>query len=218
MCLLDLFQGMEGGWGDHWHCMSLFWGIFVGTFKYKKWGDHQNKKLFINKSLKALTLFKKWHKGLWKLHMALRDCIWQYVPLWGKNWGSKKRILFEADKWQVRRRVNLLKYCVSIFWRRLGVFWWKNGEATEGSGFIVKCGETLSEGGGGLWKSHGWPYRNCWIHLVNIWWMFDWILSQNCRNTLPLHTVDQLASSANIKRLLWLAGMKCVKILTYCKA
>ena len=23
--------------------------------------------------------------------------------------------------------------------------------------------------------------------------MLDWILKQNCRNTLPLHTVDQLA-------------------------
>ena len=26
--------------------------------------------------------------------------------------------------------------------------------------------------------------------LVNIWRMLGWILSQNCRNTLPLHTVD----------------------------
>ena len=26
--------------------------------------------------------------------------------------------------------------------------------------------------------------------------MLDWMLSQNCRNTLSLHTVDQLASSA----------------------
>ena len=28
---------------------------------------------------------------------------------------------------------------------------------------------------------------------VDIWCMLDWILSQNCRNTLPLHTVDQIA-------------------------
>ena len=26
---------------------------------------------------------------------------------------------------------------------------------------------------------------------VNIWCMLDWILLQNCRNVLPLHTVDQ---------------------------
>ena len=65
-----------------------------------------------------------------------------------------------------------------------------------------------------VWQS----YRNCWIHLVNIWWMFDWILSQNCRNTPPLHTVDQIASSAKNGRLLWLEGMKCAKIPTHCKA
>ena len=31
--------------------------------------------------------------------------------------------------------------------------------------------------------------------------MLDWILSQNCRNTLPFHTVDQLVSSAKNERL-----------------
>ena len=40
---------------------------------------------------------------------------------------------------------------------------------------------------------------------VYIWCMVDWILPQNCRNTLPLHTVDQLARSAKNETLLWLA-------------
>ena len=75
----------------------------------------------------------------------------------------------------------------------------------------------------GLWKSHGtvhlWrSYRDCWTHLVIIWWMIDWILSKNCRNTLPLQTVDQLASSAKNESLLWLARMKWVKIWAYWKA
>ena len=82
----------------------------------------------------------------------------------------------------------------------------KNGEATEGRGSIVKCGKMLHEGKAcenpvgwsSVWRS----YKNCWIHLVNIWWMLDWMLSQNCRNTLSLHTVDQLASSAKSDRLL----------------
>ena len=30
---------------------------------------------------------------------------------------------------------------------------------------------------------------------VNILYMLDWIFSQNCRNSLPLHTADQLARS-----------------------
>ena len=31
---------------------------------------------------------------------------------------------------------------------------------------------------------------------VNIWCMLDWILLRNCRNVLPLHTVDQTVRSA----------------------
>ena len=31
--------------------------------------------------------------------------------------------------------------------------------------------------------------------LFNIWCMLDWILSQKCRNTISLHTVDQLVRS-----------------------
>ena len=41
--------------------------------------------------------------------------------------------------------------------------------------------------------------------------MLGWILSQNSRNTLPLHTADQLVSNAKNKGLLWLAGMRCVR-------
>ena len=48
------------------------------------------------------------------------------------------------------------------------------------------------------------------IHFI--WQMVNCILPKNCRNTLPLHTVDQLASNVKNERLLWLAGMKCVKI------
>ena len=47
--------------------------------------------------------------------------------------------------------------------------------------------------------------------------MLDCILSENCRNTLPLYTVDQVASSAKNERLLQLARMKRVKIRTYWK-
>ena len=113
---------------------------------------------------------------------------------------------------------DLLKYYVS-FGGGLEFFDEKNGEATEGRGSIVKCGENPFE----EWACENpvelsicdgpietYNYRK--IHLVNIWWMLDCILSQNCRNTLPLHTVDQLGSSAESERLLWLAGMKCVKI------
>ena len=39
----------------------------------------------------------------------------------------------------------------------------------------------------------------------NIWCMLNWILSQNCRNTLTLHTVDQLVRSTNNEMLLYLS-------------
>ena len=31
---------------------------------------------------------------------------------------------------------------------------------------------------------------------VNISYMLDWVFSQNCRNSFPLHTAGQLAKSA----------------------
>ena len=45
-----------------------------------------------------------------------------------------------------------------------------------------------------------------------------WILQQNCKNTLPWHTVHQKVRSAQNEKLLWLAGMSCVEIQTHCKA
>ena len=61
----------------------------------------------------------------------------------------------------------------------------KDVEATEGRG-----GETSFLGGGGAVggsceNSAGQSnFENIW---ANIWCKPDWILSQNCRNTLPLH-------------------------------
>ena len=49
-----------------------------------KQGDHENKKLFINKSVKALIPLKEGHQVLFKLHVPLRR--------------FKKGILFEAEK------------------------------------------------------------------------------------------------------------------------
>ena len=43
-----------------------------------------------------------------------------------------------------------------------------------------------------------------------------WTLSQNCRKTLPWHTVAQLVSAQN--ETLWLARMNYVKIRTHWKA
>ena len=55
-----------------------------------------------------------------------------------------------------------MKCCVS-FGGGLEFFNEKNGEATEGRGFIVKCEETLFEGvGGGTCENPiGRSYRNC---------------------------------------------------------
>ena len=59
----------------------------------------------------------------------------------------------------------------------------KNEDATAGRGSIGKYGEYI------------------WL---NIWCMLDWVLSQNCRNTLLLQTTDQLVSSAKNEMLLYL--------------
>ena len=94
----------------------------------------------------------------------------------------------------------------------------KNGEATEERGSIVKCGETLSERGGGACENpvglsmYDGPMETAEYIWVNIWCMLDWILSQNCKNTLCFHTVDQLVRNPENEMLLWLVGIKCVKI------
>ena len=53
---------------------------------------------------------------------------------------------------------------------------------------------------------------------LNICSMLNWISSQNCINTLPLHKVDQLVMSTKNETLLWLVGIKNVKIQTRYKA
>ena len=59
MCLLDLFWGN----GVPLKCMSFFGGISFGRSNMKKRGDHQNKKLFINQSVKVLIPLKEEHQS-----------------------------------------------------------------------------------------------------------------------------------------------------------
>ena len=95
-----------------------------------------------------------------------------------------------------------------IFWKVFGgLDWGKNGEATKGKGSIVKCGETRFEGGRLLKISSSLPdvpletVEYIW---VNIWCILYWILSQNFRNTFPLHSFDQLLRSAKNDTLFYL--------------
>ena len=76
--------------------------------------------------------------------------------------------------------------------------------AIKGRSSTVKYVETLFEGAAcensvGLCL-YGDPIETVEYIWVNIWRMLDWILSQNCRNTLPLNTVDQLVRSAKKRR------------------
>ena len=54
MFLLDLFWGMEGGLKLY-VPFFLGEGALLGDSKVEKWGDHQKKKFFINKSVEALS-------------------------------------------------------------------------------------------------------------------------------------------------------------------
>ena len=62
-------------------------------------------------------------------------------------------------------------------------------------------------GKGGIGLCNG-PMETIEYIWFNICSMLNWISSQNCINTLPLHKVDQLLMSAKIETLLWLAGIK----------
>ena len=137
---------------------------------------------------------------------------------WGNSSVGKKMAHLQKGSFVWRRKMqcedafqDLWKSCISFGGglkvsneEKMGrqqkeeVLWWNEGK------------HHLRKGGGGLVKT-------LWLSM-NIWCMLDWILSQNCRNTLPLLIVDQLLRRAKYEMLLWLAGIKCEKIQTYCKA
>ena len=179
MCLLDLFQGMEGGWGDHWHCMSLFGGIFVGTFKYEKWGDHRNKKLFINKSVKALILFKKWHQGLWKLHMALRgySTVMEKLGLQKEDFVWSRKMTCEEACQPIE---ILCIYFLETAWSFLMRKWGGNRRKWF-----------YSE----MWGNPVWGGRGACENLMDgpietaeyIWWIFGGCLIEFCHKTAEIH-------------------------------
>ena len=66
MFLLDLLWGIEGGWGVI-EIACAFLGDFCWEIKGKEWCDHQKKKFFINKSVKALIPLKEGYQGLLNL-------------------------------------------------------------------------------------------------------------------------------------------------------
>ena len=161
MCLLDLFQGMEGGWGTVDIAWAFLGGFLLVRSNTKKWGDHRNKKI-INKSGKALILPKKVHQGLLKLRIALRgsSTVGEKMGLQKGNFVWSRKITFEEAC------QDLLKYCVSFGWG-LEFFNEKNREATEGR---VKI----------LW---GGPIETVeWI-----WWIFGGCLIGFCHKTAEIH-------------------------------
>ena len=97
----------------------------------------------------------------------------------------------------------------------------------KGRGSIVKCGETLFEGEVLVKITRDSPCMMVlWKLLNTCGWLFGafkiccgiYSQTQNCRNSLPWHTVDQLVMNAQNEMLLWLAVMDFVKIWTHCKA
>ena len=48
-------------------------GFLLGDSNLEKWNDHQKKKFFINKSIRALIPLKEGYQNLLKLHVPFRD-------------------------------------------------------------------------------------------------------------------------------------------------
>ena len=148
-------------------------------------------KFLINNAIKALIPFREYYQGLVKLHVFLVGG----VPIWGKRGSPKEGIFFEEKKITYEEAFqNLLKSY--LFFRgslesiKVKSFW----EATN-----VGKDQFLESGGGRGGTCMRESYGNWWIYLCGHWSMPDWTLSQNCRNALPLHVVDQLVrSEANI--------------------
>lgn len=72
----------------------------------------------------------------------------------------------------------------------------------------MKCGETLFEVGArghcvGLLMYDG-AMKTVEYIWVNIWYMLDWVLLQNCRGTLVVNSFDQLVKSEKTEMLFYL--------------
>ena len=63
----------KGGWGTVDIAWASLGGFLLGCSNTKKRGDHGNKKIFINKSFKALITLRKGHHSL--LNVPLRRCF-----------------------------------------------------------------------------------------------------------------------------------------------
>ena len=84
----------------------------------------------------------------------------------------------------------------------------KKWKETEGRGSVAKCGKMSFEREGDCeslvrLSIYDGPMKTVEYIWVNIWSMLDSILSQNCKNTLPFCTVDQLVISAKVETLFY---------------
>ena len=134
---------MEGG--GCWNCMCLFGGILLGDSNVEKRGDHWKMKFFTNKSIEALSPLKEGHQGLIKLHVPLVIGVCSSM---GEKQGSlqKGNFVWSGKIMCKEACQGVSKSCV-LFEGGLEDSNEKNGEATEGRGSIVKCGETLFDWG-----------------------------------------------------------------------
>ena len=141
----------------------------------------------------------------------LETCLSLGGSLEGWNWcatkgrGASPALFWKLKKvpWFWRQKKCLTKFLSQYLNSMKPPLPWKNSAGTR----VYKrkkwgCGEVLFGGRekcvwGRLWKScgtfHVWRfYGNCWIHLGEYLVHAKLDSSQNCRNTLPLYTVDQL--------------------------
>ena len=156
------FKGWREGGGTNDIAWAFFGRFLLGRSNTKKWGEHQNKKLFKNKSVKALILFKKGHLGLLKLYILLRGC-----STVEENEAPKRELCLKQknNMWGGLSRPTEI---LCIFWRGLGVSWSKKVRGKRRKRFCREIWRNHiwgRKGGGACENCMGQSYRNCWIHL-----------------------------------------------------
>ena len=116
MCLLDLFQGVGGGWGAVETEYVFFGEMLVGRFKCRKMGvTIKIRNSFMNNSVEALIviLFNEGHQGMLKRHAPLGwvgfSCVCMCVCVcvvlcvcveggWEMGLSPKEGMFFETKK------------------------------------------------------------------------------------------------------------------------
>ena len=176
---------------------DLMWKCYDYNLKLEQAMRNQT---YVVISKSCLWWFHSYWGGLKLRKLVINNWVHVSPRLFSKDWGGWWAIEiactclgdFFFDHWKNNFFINNWKVLMTKKWGgnregRIYIEIWGNAVRVLRVGFCENLvGLSMCDG----------PIETVKYIWINIWCMLDWILSQNCRNTRPLHTADQLVGSA----------------------